>query len=79
MQGSGTGMLLRLVGKILLLRDGLKPRVPGTRPPGSEHSEPSQIVPASGSTSHLCHSENGLFLLPMMGHPGFSGFSEFGH
>lgn len=48
-------------------------------PPGSEHSESSQIVPASGPTSHLCHSGNGLFLLPMMGHPGFSGFSEFGH
>lgn len=63
MQGSGTGMLLPLIGNSLLLRDGLKPRVPGTHPPGSEHSESSQIVPASGPTSHLCRSGNGLFLL----------------
>lgn len=27
-QGSGAGMLLRLAGHILLLRDGLKPRNP---------------------------------------------------
>lgn len=61
-----------LIGNSLLLRDGLKPRVPGTQPPGSEHSNSSQIVPASGPTSHLCRSGNGLFLL-------LSGFSEFGH